>query len=153
MHLPQWPLYLLCLQITRNQTGKQKDAIRVQCEAACIHVPVFQGQEMAITWQMYEVRAAVVHHGSQVQAGHFVAVLLGSHSAWVADDDNAPKPGSGLGQFEAERYLIWLTPRYSQRGTQMTTEAPHAQSRRDHIHLNEGSSSSNQWCEVIGAFF
>ena len=94
----------------RGVAADVKDLTPITMPTACVHMPVFAGPALSITWTPYTIRAAVIHHGSASGGGHFRAVLYQGVTQWIADDEEKPVP-AGLSETELAEsvYMIWIT--------------------------------------------
>ena len=101
---------IVCLQLSRGVAADVKDLNPVTMPTSCVHMPVFAGPALSVSWIPYTIRAVVLHHGSACGGGHFRAVLYQGVTQWVADDEVKPVPaGLSAHELAVNVYMIWIT--------------------------------------------
>ena len=114
-HALSRPPRILVIRFAREAGDSQKDTSAIHW-APRLHMPAYTGQGRESTNVCYQVCAAVLHHGPNMQAGHYTNYWQTGQQLWVCDDDSAAQAlpltlafsnGAGCKHCSREVYLLF----------------------------------------------
>ena len=88
---------------------------------------------MQVMWRMYHIVAATLRRGSNVECGHYQALLFHAGQTWLVDDGTRPRPHQVTPCDAKDVHLLWVVPEGPQ--VQRHKPCPTQHSTRSHSQL------------------
>jgi hypothetical protein len=95
------------LQLVRF-TGQHKHMQKIALGTR-VMLPIFQGDDLAVSWKPYKIQSAVSHLGAAPSQGHYRALLRQGDRWWQTEDGMLAEPLGAEGEARGEVYLIWVS--------------------------------------------
>ena len=108
VHALAHPSPCLCLQLNRYLRHGRADKLQTPIRFnRPVYFPRFEAH-IRITWDRYEVSAAVIHLGRSTQSGHYRALLKVGAQWMYTDDSRYAQPIELDDTIASNVYLLWL---------------------------------------------